>query len=107
VETFQIICTARRKCDRGCIKQVGTVDSDPKDPVTETDLFPTKLWKIKNLRPFLESKTFGCFTYEGEEIAWVEPFVCACGKSSVRVVRSCTGPSTDDGLNGLPLCFSE
>jgi hypothetical protein len=104
VETFQIVCASRRKCDHACIKQVGTVDRDPKDPVTETDLFPTKIWKIKNLRPFLENRAFGCFMYEGDEIAWVEPYYCACGKSSVRVVGSSIQP---DSLDDLPLCFAE
>ncbi len=55
----------------------------------------------------MENKTFGCFTYEGEGIAWVEPFVCVCGKSSVRVVPSYAGPITEDGLNDLPLCFDD
>jgi hypothetical protein len=105
VEIFQIVCTTRRKCDRGCIKQVGTVDSDPTEPVTETDLFPTMLWKTKNLRPFLDAKAFGCFALEGEEIAWVEAFDCSCGKASVRVIGSAGDPTRSDGLEDLPPCF--
>ncbi|HEX3981964.1 MAG TPA: hypothetical protein VHW93_12090 [Acidimicrobiales bacterium] len=107
MDTFQIVCTTRRKCDRGCIKQVGTVDSDPEEPAVETDLFPTKLWKTKDLRPFLDTKAFGCFTLEGEEIAWVEAFDCACGKASVRVIGSAGGRSRPDGLDDLPPCFVE